>query len=58
LCAAVPWIGRIMFSPWVLKLMGPKEGDETGVGMLMGVAKKIAGERFGPQAVDGKDMLV
>jgi hypothetical protein len=58
LCADVPWIGNFFFSSWVLKLIGPKTSDKSGVGMMMGVAQKVVSDRFGPDAVDRKDMLV
>ena len=36
LCADVPWIGKILASNFMLKLVGPKPTDETGVGKMMG----------------------
>jgi hypothetical protein len=32
----VPWLGRIVSSNLVLKLMGPKDDDKRGIGKLMG----------------------
>jgi hypothetical protein len=34
--ADVPWMRKLAFSPWTLKLMAPKAGDKTGFGALMG----------------------
>ncbi|EON98242.1 putative cytochrome p450 protein [Phaeoacremonium minimum UCRPA7] len=56
--AEIPWLQRIFLSDWMLRLIGPKETDDKGVGKLMGVAKVMVTERFGPDAKDHKDMLV
>ena len=34
--ADVPWIRKILFSPFVLRLVGPKSSDKKGFGALMG----------------------
>lgn len=34
--ADVEWIGKLLFSDFMLKLLGPKPTDHTGVGMMMG----------------------
>lgn len=35
-CADVPLIRNVLFSPFFLKLMGPKPTDKGGFGALMG----------------------
>lgn len=34
--ADIPWIRRVLFSPFFLKLLGPKTTDKRGFGPLMG----------------------
>ena len=34
--ADVPWIRKFLFSPFVLKFVGPKTSDTKGFGALMG----------------------
>lgn len=35
LSGEIPWIGKIMFSKLMLRLIGPKPTDKTGVGLLL-----------------------
>jgi hypothetical protein len=35
LCSDVPWMGKMFLAPWVLKLLGPKPTDKTGLGVTM-----------------------
>ncbi|KAI1395877.1 BcABA1, cytochrome P450 monooxygenase [Hypoxylon fuscum] len=53
----VPHIRNILFSPLFLKFFGPKSTDTAGMGKLMGIAREVVSERFGPGAEDKKDML-
>ncbi|KAI0005620.1 cytochrome P450 [Xylariaceae sp. FL0662B] len=53
----VPWLSRLFFNPYVLRFLGPKTTDKRGMGKMMAVAQQVAGERFGPDAKDRKDML-
>ncbi|KAI0179092.1 cytochrome P450 [Hypoxylon sp. FL1284] len=55
--ADVPWLTRLVFSRLGLRILGPKPTDKNGMGKMMGVAKEVAGERFGPNAKDQFDML-
>ncbi|KAK0671676.1 putative cytochrome P450 E-class, group IV [Cercophora samala] len=51
-------ISRWLFgSAFVLNMIGPKATDKEGIGALMGLARKLVGERFGEGAEDRKDML-
>ncbi|KAF9882020.1 benzoate 4-monooxygenase cytochrome p450 [Colletotrichum karsti] len=52
----VPWVMKIFASPIFRSLM-PSENDVVGFGKLMGIAKKISAERFGPDRIVQKDML-
>jgi cytochrome P450 len=42
----VPPLRRIVFSPMILRLVGPKETDKAGPGRVQGVIHKIVSERF------------
>lgn len=53
----VPWLCRLLYNDTILKLFGPKMTDKKGPGKMMAVAHEVAGERYGPDAVDRKDML-
>ncbi|KAI1092659.1 cytochrome P450 [Rostrohypoxylon terebratum] len=55
--AEVPWLERLFYSETMLSLIGPKNTDKKGIGKMMAVAQQVAGERFGPDAKDRKDML-
>ncbi|KAH8731990.1 cytochrome P450 [Phaeosphaeriaceae sp. PMI808] len=54
--ANVPSIARLLQSP-LLRGMLPKESDKLGFGAFIGVAKRLVGERFGPDAKSHPDML-
>ena len=43
-----PGLNRILQIPWVGKMVMPSEKDEIGMGKVMGVAKRVVAERFGP----------
>ncbi|KAK1593185.1 cytochrome P450 [Colletotrichum navitas] len=51
-----PWIIRLSASPLFRALL-PSEKDPLGLGKVMGIAKKQAAERFGPERKVRKDML-
>jgi hypothetical protein len=58
LCSDVPWLGRIFLSDFVLSLLGPSVADKKGLGVIMGVAKRIVGTRFDGEETNQQDMLV
>jgi len=58
LCSDVPWLGRIFLSDFVLRLLGPSVADKKGLGVIMGVAKRIVGTRFDGEETNQQDMLV
>lgn len=35
LSGEVPWVGKILYSKLVLKIIGPKATDSTGMGKLL-----------------------
>ena len=47
----------ILYSRPVQAIAGPKETDKTGIGPVLGVARKAVAERFGPNPKVQKDML-
>ena len=53
----IPVINTILGNPVLRKLMAPTAKDRFGMGKMMGVAKEVAGERFGPHAKVENDML-
>ncbi|KAM0123762.1 hypothetical protein ACHAO1_011221 [Botrytis cinerea] len=55
--ADTPWIRKFLFSPPLLKVLGPKPTDKTGFGALMAVAEHHVGKRFAPDAKKKEDML-
>ncbi|KAK0740068.1 cytochrome P450 [Schizothecium vesticola] len=57
LCSDVPWLGKIFLSDFMLRLLGPSVTDKKGLGVIMGVAKRIVGTRFGGEETNQQDML-
>ncbi|KAK0657838.1 cytochrome P450 [Cercophora newfieldiana] len=57
LCSDVPWLGRVFLSKFVLGLLGPSVKDRKGLGVIMGVAKRIVGARFEGEGMNQQDML-
>ncbi|KAH7346262.1 cytochrome P450 [Rhexocercosporidium sp. MPI-PUGE-AT-0058] len=53
----IPFVNTILSSTIVRKLMAPTAKDRIGMGKIMGIAKEIVGERFGPDAKVQNDML-
>ncbi|EFQ29169.1 pisatin demethylase [Colletotrichum graminicola] len=51
-----PWVVRLFGSPLFRALL-PSEKDRLGFGKVMGIAKKQAAERFGPDKTVQRDML-
>ncbi|WYZ41627.1 hypothetical protein EsH8_V_000522 [Colletotrichum jinshuiense] len=51
-----PWIIRMFASP-LFRAVLPSEKDRLGFGKVMGIAKKVAAERFGPDKKVQRDML-
>ncbi|WYZ46111.1 hypothetical protein EsH8_IX_000336 [Colletotrichum jinshuiense] len=56
LTTVLPWLLALLSSP-LFRSMMPSDKDNIGVGKTMGIAKKVAAERFGPDAKVQKDML-
>ncbi|KAK2617023.1 hypothetical protein QQS21_000114 [Conoideocrella luteorostrata] len=54
--AIVPWLVALLQSP-ICKAMMPSETDTVGLGPIMAIAKRIVGERYGPAAIERRDML-
>lgn len=52
-----PLVHKILSTPWVRRIVGPLPEDKTGMGKLMGVAREVVAERFGPDKKERKDML-
>ncbi|KAK7430663.1 hypothetical protein QQZ08_002706 [Neonectria magnoliae] len=52
----VPILVKILSHP-LLKRLLPSEKDRLGFGRVMGIAKEVAAERFGPDKKTQKDML-
>ncbi|KAM7216621.1 Cytochrome P450 [Rhypophila decipiens] len=52
----IPWVDKYL-KMWPLNKGMPKEGDQIGFGMLMGLANQIVGKRFEPGAEPRGDML-
>ncbi|KAF2764140.1 pisatin demethylase [Teratosphaeria nubilosa] len=55
--AALPAINRFARLPIINKFVMPNAKDPTGVGMIMGFAKRAVSLRFGPNKVEKSDML-
>ncbi|KAF2104466.1 cytochrome P450 [Rhizodiscina lignyota] len=53
----LPWLNTILAHPLFLKFVAPKVTDKIGMGKVMGIAKEVVAERFGPDAKDRQDML-
>jgi hypothetical protein len=53
----IPLINTILNNPVLRKWMAPTATDRLGFGKMMGVAKEVAGERFGQNAKVRNDML-
>ncbi|EAW12175.1 cytochrome P450 [Aspergillus clavatus NRRL 1] len=51
-----PWLCNVLESKF-LKMMAPKDTDKQGMGKVMGFAKEVVSERFGPNRIVRKDML-
>ncbi|KAM7201549.1 Cytochrome P450 [Naviculisporaceae sp. PSN 640] len=58
LCGEIPPLGRVFFSKFMLRLMGPKDTDPTGVGWVTGLGKRVVAERFDLEnPAEKQDML-
>lgn len=54
----VPWIRNIFYSPFLLKLIGPKTTDEKGLGRLMKVGHDVIEKRLAKEKdTQADDML-
>lgn len=56
LVGALPWLAQILHSRLFKSLM-PSDKDIYGLGKVMGIAKEVVGERFGPNKKEQRDML-
>ncbi|WQF76942.1 Putative cytochrome P450 [Colletotrichum destructivum] len=54
--AVLPWLLTMLSWPLLQRLL-PSESDTKGLGVLIRMAKEIAGERFGPSKKTKQDML-
>ncbi|KAH8816215.1 pisatin demethylase [Xylogone sp. PMI_703] len=52
----LPWLNWLLQLP-IIKSALPSETDKIGFGKIIGIAKKVVGERFGPDKKVQKDML-
>ncbi|KAK5632140.1 hypothetical protein RRF57_007854 [Xylaria bambusicola] len=57
LCSSSPSLGWFMSQAWVTNLVGPSPQDKTGQGVLMALAQKYVGERYGSDSDDKQDMV-
>ncbi|KAJ4390902.1 hypothetical protein N0V93_004501 [Gnomoniopsis smithogilvyi] len=57
LAADVEWLGKILFSDFVLGIIGPKKTDKNAIGKMMAMAHEVVTERTGPKAEPIQDML-
>jgi cytochrome P450 len=55
--SALPFLSKIVRVPWISKLVMPKPTDATGMGYMLGIAKRTVEQRFGPEKVVKDDML-
>ncbi|KAJ5655537.1 hypothetical protein N7507_007487 [Penicillium longicatenatum] len=56
-CSSTPTLGSLVFGSGLVTLIGPTPKDEAGRGRLMGIAKRVVGDRFGDKKVVRDDML-
>jgi hypothetical protein len=56
LVGALPWLAQILHSR-LFKSLLPTDKDEYRLGKVMGIAKEVVGERFGPNKKEQRDML-
>ncbi|KAI5456019.1 benzoate 4-monooxygenase cytochrome P450 [Mariannaea sp. PMI_226] len=52
----IPWLIDLLQSPFFKAFM-PSERDAVGIGPIMATAKRVVGERYGPEAQKRNDML-
>ncbi|KAH0543884.1 hypothetical protein FGG08_001785 [Glutinoglossum americanum] len=52
-----PGLNKILQIPWIARAVMPSDKDEIGMGKVMGVAKRVVAERFGPDKKVREDML-
>ncbi|KAM7189308.1 Cytochrome P450 [Naviculisporaceae sp. PSN 640] len=57
LCTDIPAARSLFMNKFMLKLMGPKYTDKTGLGNLMRVCREVVEKRFGGELGDGRDLL-
>ncbi|KAF4556516.1 Cytochrome P450-like protein 48 [Elsinoe fawcettii] len=55
--AVLPLINQIARLPYINKLVMPTAEDKTGVGMIMGFAKRAVALRFGEKKIARQDMM-
>jgi cytochrome P450 len=56
LVGALPWLAQVLHSR-LFKSLLPTDKDVYGLGKVMGIAKEVVGERFGPNKKEQRDML-
>ncbi|TAQ86648.1 hypothetical protein B7494_g5034 [Chlorociboria aeruginascens] len=52
-----PEFCKIMRANWVMKYILPSEKDPAGFGKIIGLAKTVVAERYGPNKKEQRDML-
>ncbi|PGH27760.1 hypothetical protein AJ80_00548 [Polytolypa hystricis UAMH7299] len=55
--STLPILEKMLRIPFIAKFAMPSPEDKNGAGLLMGVARKMVAERFGPNKKTKKDML-
>ncbi|QDS75022.1 hypothetical protein FKW77_005880 [Venturia effusa] len=55
--SAIPALAKLVKHPWIAKYAMPKDTDKTGLGYMLGVAKRTVDQRFGPSKIVKNDML-
>jgi hypothetical protein len=53
----IPLVNTLLNNPMLRKLMAPTATNRLGLGKMIGVAKEVAGEKFGPNAEARNGML-
>ncbi|KFY37707.1 hypothetical protein V494_04641 [Pseudogymnoascus sp. VKM F-4513 (FW-928)] len=54
---SIPALSAFFQFPWVAKLFSPNDKDATGVGKLIGIARKLVHERFTNKSAVDNDMM-
>jgi cytochrome P450 len=55
--ANITWIGAILNTPFIKKLITPTANDGSAMGRMVGFAQSTVAKRFGPKAEEKQDIL-